>query len=144
MTIAIDRKLWGSNILKLSNKVVSLLLEIRIGAQQFNFATEMSSILCFPTNAQTKTWIFLCKSMNTDKIAFLSKNSAEGQILMAHFIQSIPSNLSAISLLISCKCVSFMYTLWIINNMISHMISTCKFFKYFKLHTRYELNICCL
>ena len=41
----------------------------------------MYSILCFPTNAQTKTWIFLCKSINTDKIAFLSKNSAEGQIL---------------------------------------------------------------
>ena len=24
------------------------------------------------------------------------------------------------------------------------MMSTCKFFKYFKLHTRYELNIWCL
>ena len=53
-------------------------------------------------------------------------------------------NLSAISLWISCECVSFMYMLWKINNMISHMISNCKFFKYFKLHTRYELNICYL
>ena len=28
--------------------------------------------------------------------------------------------------------------------MISHMISTYKFLKYFKLHTPYELNIYCL
>ena len=32
MAFAIDRKLWGSNTLKISNKVVSLLLKIRIGA----------------------------------------------------------------------------------------------------------------
>ena len=84
MAIAIDRKLWGSNTLKISNTVVSLLLKYEQGPSKFNFATEMYSILCFQTNAQTKTWIFLCKSINTDKIAFLSKNSAEGQILMAH------------------------------------------------------------
>ena len=52
-----------------------------------------------------------------------------------HTLQSVLSNLSAISLLISCECVSFMYTLRIIHNMISHVISTCKFFKYFKPHT---------
>ena len=32
MAIAIDCKLWGSNTLKISNKVVSLLLKIQIGA----------------------------------------------------------------------------------------------------------------
>ena len=47
-----------------------------------------------------------------------------------HFIKSILPNSSPVSLLSYCQCVFFMYTLWVSNNVISHVISPWTFFNF--------------
>ena len=54
-----------------------------------------------------------------------------------HFIKSILPNSSTVSLLSYCQCVSFMYTLWVSNNVISYVISPWTFFNF----SPYELVI---